>query len=68
VYASNVNKLFVFGGDDPATGIVGRYHPESTTSPPTPWSTGASMPDVRAFMASGYFNRQDLPGRRVFHR
>ena len=26
VYAPNVNKLFVFGGDDPTTGIGGEYH------------------------------------------
>jgi N-acetylneuraminic acid mutarotase len=55
VYASNVNKLFVFGGDDPTTGIVvntTRIYDIATNT----WSTGAPMPDVRAFMASGYFN------------
>ena len=26
VYAPNVNKLFVFGGDDPTTGDGGQYH------------------------------------------
>ena len=55
VYAPNVNKLFVFGGDDPTTGIVvntTRIYDIATNT----WSTGAPMPDVRAFMASGYFN------------
>src|SRR5882757_1139360 len=55
VYAPNVNKLFVFGGDDPTTGIVvntTRIYDIATNT----WSTGANMPDVRAFMASGYFN------------
>ena len=55
VYAPNVNKLFVFGGDDPVTGIVvntTRIYDIATNT----WSTGANMPDVRAFMASGYFN------------
>ena len=53
VYAPNVNKLFVFGGDNPTTGVVVNttriYDIASNT-----WSTGANMPDVRAFMASGY--------------
>ena len=55
VYAPNVNKLFVFGGDDPTTGTVvntTRIYDIATNA----WSTGAVMPDVRAFMASGYFN------------
>ena len=55
VYAPNVNKLFVFGGDDPTTGTVvntTRIYDIATNT----WSTGAPMPDVRAFMASGYFN------------
>ena len=55
VYAPNVNKLFVFGGDDPTTGTVVNttriYDIASNT-----WSTGLPMPDLRAFMASGYFN------------
>jgi hypothetical protein len=54
VYAPNVNKLFVFGGS-PSTGT-----PVSTTRiydiATDTWSTGMPMPDVRAFMASGYFN------------
>ena len=55
VYAPNVNKLFVFGGDDPTTGTVvntTRIYDIATNT----WSTGTPMPDVRAFMASGYFN------------
>ncbi|HVI77792.1 MAG TPA: kelch repeat-containing protein, partial [Candidatus Acidoferrum sp.] len=55
VYAPNVNKLFVFGGDDPTTGTVvntTRIYDIATNT----WSTGTAMPDVRAFMASGYFN------------
>ena len=27
VYAPNVNKLFVFGGENPTTGHGGQYHP-----------------------------------------
>ena len=55
VYAPNVNKLFVFGGDNPTTGVVvntTRIYDIATGV----WSTGANMPDVRAFMASGYYN------------
>jgi N-acetylneuraminic acid mutarotase len=55
VYAPNVNKLFVFGGENVATATVVNttriYDIASNT-----WSTGANMPDVRAFMASGYYN------------
>ena len=55
VYAPNVNKLFVFGGSAFNTGTVvntTRIYDIATNT----WSTGAPMPDVRAFMASGYFN------------
>ncbi len=55
VYAPNVNKLFVFGGSEFTTGTVvdtTRIYDIATNT----WSTGASMPDVRAFMASGYYN------------
>ena len=55
VYAPNVNKFFVFGGENNATATVVNttriYDSASNT-----WSTGAPMPDVRAFMGSGYFN------------
>ena len=67
MYAPNVNKLFVFGGDSPTSGIVvntTRIYDIATNT----WSTGAPMPDVRAFMASGYFQRQDLPGWWIYHR
>ena len=55
VYAPNVNKLFVFGGSEFTTATVvntTRIYDIATNT----WSTGANMPDVRAFMASGYFN------------
>ena len=55
VYAPNVNKLFVFGGERVPTATVvntTRIYDIGTNT----WSTGANMPDVRAFMASGYYN------------
>ena len=55
VYAPNVNKLFVFGGEEVTSATVvntTRIYDIATNT----WSTGAPMPDVRAFMASGYFN------------
>jgi N-acetylneuraminic acid mutarotase len=55
VYAPNVNKLFVFGGENVNSAIVvntTRIYDIATGT----WSSGAPMPDVRAFMASGYFN------------
>jgi len=55
VYAPNVNKLFVFGGEEITLATVvntTRIYDIATNT----WSTGAPMPDVRAFMASGYFN------------
>jgi hypothetical protein len=64
VYAPNVNKLFVFGGENVATATVvntTRIYDIATNT----WSTGANMPDVRAFMGSGYFQREDLPGRWI---
>jgi N-acetylneuraminic acid mutarotase len=55
VYAPNVNKLFVFGGSEFTSQVVVNttriYDPATDT-----WSSGANMPDLRAFMASGYFN------------
>src|SRR6266550_4313266 len=55
VYAPNVNKLFVFGGENVATSTVVNttriYDSASNT-----WSIGAPMPDVRDFMGSGYYN------------
>ena len=55
VYAPNVNKLFVFGGEEVTFATVvntTRIYDIATDT----WSTGTPMPDVRAFMASGYFN------------
>jgi hypothetical protein len=55
VYSPINNKVYVFGGDDPTTGIVSnatRIYDIGTGT----WSAGMNMPDVRAFMASGYFN------------
>jgi N-acetylneuraminic acid mutarotase len=55
VYAPNVNKLFVFGGERIPTATVvntTRIYDIATNT----WSTGAPMPDVRAFMGSGYYN------------
>ena len=55
VYAPNVNQLFVFGGDDPNSGTVvntTRIYDIATDT----WTSGAPLPDLRAFMGSGYFN------------
>jgi N-acetylneuraminic acid mutarotase len=55
VYAANVNKLFVFGGESVTFSTVvntTRIYDIATNT----WSTGAPMPDMRSFMASGYFN------------
>jgi hypothetical protein len=55
VYAPNVNKIFVFGGEDATAGtnynITRIYDVTAGT-----WTTGANMPAVRSFMAAGYFN------------
>jgi N-acetylneuraminic acid mutarotase len=55
VYSPINNKVYVFGGDDPVTGInsnATRIYDIGTGT----WSAGANMPDVRSFMASGYYN------------
>jgi hypothetical protein len=57
VYAPNVNKLFVFGGENisfPVNTVVNttRIYDIATNT----WSTGAPMPDARMLMGSGYFN------------
>ena len=53
VYYPATNKIYVFGGEDADSGtnynITRIYDIASNT-----WSTGANMPDVRSFMASGY--------------
>jgi len=54
-YYPTTNKIYVFGGEDAASGtnynITRIYDIGGNT-----WSTGANMPDVRSFMASGYHN------------
>jgi Galactose oxidase, central domain/Kelch motif len=53
VYYPPTNKIYVFGGEDADSGtnynITRIYDVASGT-----WTTGANMPDVRSFMASGY--------------
>jgi len=53
VYYPPANKLYVFGGEDPESGqnfnTTRIYDVASDT-----WTTGAPMPDVRSFAASGY--------------
>ena len=55
VYAPINHKLYVFGGEAAGTSQVYSstliYDTTSNT-----WTTGAPMPDVRAFMSSGYYN------------
>src|SRR5262249_47248951 len=51
------NKVFVFGGENVGTATVvntTRIYDVASGL----WSTGANMPDVRAFMASGYYNNK----------
>jgi hypothetical protein len=53
VYYAPTNKIYVFGGEDAISGInynITRIYDVATST----WSTGANMPDVRSFMASGY--------------
>ena len=55
VYAPNVNKLFVFGGERVSTATVvntTRIYDFAANT----WAFGPPMPDVRAFMGSGYYN------------
>src|SRR6266850_7899249 len=57
VFAPNTGKIYVFGGEDAVTGVnsnATRIFDIATGS----WSAGANMPDVRSFMASGYFNNK----------
>ena len=53
VYYPTTNKIYVFGGEDALFGtnynITRIYDIASNT-----WTTGANMPDMRSFMASGY--------------
>ena len=54
VFYPPTNKIYVFGGQHGGNGtnyaITRIYDIGSNT-----WSTGANMPDIRSFMASGYF-------------
>jgi len=53
VYYPPTNKIYVFGGEDATSGTnynITRIYDVATST----WSTGANMPDVRSFMASGY--------------
>jgi N-acetylneuraminic acid mutarotase len=53
VYYPPTNKIYVFGGEDAASGTnynITRIYDIASNS----WSTGAPMPDVRSFMAGGY--------------
>src|SRR5439155_25872301 len=54
-YYPPTNKIYVFGGEDATSGTnynITRIYDVATST----WSTGANMPDVRSFMASGYNN------------
>jgi N-acetylneuraminic acid mutarotase len=55
VYAPNVNKVFMFGGEDAVSGVNSNATSIYDVAAGT-WSAGASMPDVRSFMMSGYYN------------
>jgi N-acetylneuraminic acid mutarotase len=55
VYSPINNKVYVFGGGDSNTGVVTNATRIYDVTAGT-WSAGANMPDVRAFMAEGYFN------------
>ena len=55
VYSPINNKVYVFGGGNATTGVVSnatRIYDIATGT----WSAGLNMPDVRSFMAEGYFN------------
>ena len=53
VYYPLTNKIYVFGGEDEGSGVnynITRIYDIASNT----WNTGANMPDVRSFMASGY--------------
>ena len=53
VYYPTTNKIYVFGGEDALFGTnynITRIYDIASNR----WTTGANMPDVRSFMASGY--------------
>src|SRR6266853_1125240 len=52
-YYPTTNKIYVFGGEDAASGTnynITRIYDIATNA----WTTGANMPDVRSFSACGY--------------
>ena len=53
VYYPPTNKLYVFGGSDPVAGVVTNQSWIYDIATDT-WSNGPNMPEMRAFMASGY--------------
>jgi len=53
VYYPPTNKIYVFGGSDPDAGTVNNLNQIYDIASDV-WTTGANMPDVRGFMASGY--------------
>lgn len=53
VYYPLTYKIYIFGGEDAISGInynITRIYDVASGT----WNTGANMPDVRSFMASGY--------------
>ena len=55
VYSPINNKVYVFGGGDVTAATVSNATRIYDVAAGT-WSAGTNMPDVRAFMAKGYFN------------
>jgi N-acetylneuraminic acid mutarotase len=55
VYSPINNKVYVFGGGNATTGVVSNATRIYDVAAGT-WSAGTNMPDVRGFMAEGYFN------------
>ena len=53
VYYPPTNKIYVFGGSDPDAETVNNLNQIYDIASNT-WSTGAPLPDLRSFMASGY--------------
>jgi N-acetylneuraminic acid mutarotase len=53
VYYPPTNKVYVFGGSDPDAATVNNLNQIYDIASNT-WSTGTPLPDLRAFMASGY--------------
>jgi N-acetylneuraminic acid mutarotase len=53
VYYPPTNKVYVFGGSDPDAATVNNLNQIYDIASNT-WSTGTALPDLRAFMASGY--------------